>query len=301
MLARTDEFSPDRIRNALSELELALRHHEQWIEEFNTTLICRLPADIRDTDENAHQHCRFGQWYYGHGTTKLGLHEGFASVEAEHKRMHQFAARLLETTTRGEPISLHDYENFVSALKRMRLEIVTLRQDLEDSIFNLDPLTGAAGRVRMLTYLREQHNLVHRKAQSCAIAMMDLDHFKLVNDKYGHLIGDKVLAGCSHFILSNLRPYDKLFRFGGEEFLICLPNSESDAAVAAIERLRRGLSEISFDGNEHGVFTVTASFGVTFLEPELTVEQSIEKADTALYAAKSAGRNCIRTSDACLN
>jgi diguanylate cyclase len=299
MLARTDDFSPELIRSALSHLELALHHHEQWVEELNATLICRLPPDARDTSDNAHQHCRFGQWYYGLGTKNLGLHEGFVSVEAEHKRMHQIAAQLLETTARGETIPLQDYEKFVSALKRMRLEIVTLRQDLEECIFNIDPLTGAAGRVRMLTYLREQHNLVRRKAQSFSIAMMDLDHFKLVNDKYGHLVGDQVLAGCSHFILSNLRPYDKLFRFGGEEFLICLPNSETDVAVAAIERLRTGLSELPFEANGHGQFKITASFGVTLLEPQFTVEQSIEKADTALYAAKSAGRNCVMTSNVC--
>jgi len=300
MLARTDNFSPEQIRIALAQLELALHYHEQWIEEVNATLICRLTPDSRDTDENAHQHCRFGQWYYGDGSKNLSLHEGFLAIEGEHKRMHQLAGRLLEATARGETVPLHDYEKFVSALKQMRLEIITLRQDLQDSIFNIDPLTGAAGRVHMLTYLREQHSLVRRKAQSCALAMMDLDHFKLVNDKYGHLVGDQVLAGCSHFVLSNFRPYDKLFRYGGEEFLICLPNSDIDVAVAAIERLRIGLSEFPFEGNGHGQFKITASFGVTLLERELTVEQSIEKADVALYAAKSAGRNCVMTSNACL-
>jgi diguanylate cyclase (GGDEF)-like protein len=293
MLTYTKEYSPETSRKALTELELALHHHEQWLEAFNATMICRLPPDVRDTADDAHRHCRFGQWYYGHGAESLGRNEGFASVEAEHKRLHQLAAILLRAIEQGDTITLNDYEKFIGALKRMRLEIITLRHDLEDTIYNIDPLTGAAGRVRMLSHLREQHGLVRRHAQSCVIAMMDLDHFKHVNDKYGHLIGDRVLAGCAQYILSNLDSHHKLFRYGGEEFLICLPNSENRPAVDILEHLRQGIAALQFDGNGQGPFSVTASFGLAFLKPELTVEQSLEQADEALYVAKSSGRNRV--------
>jgi diguanylate cyclase (GGDEF)-like protein len=153
-------------------------------------------------------------------------------------------------------------------------------------------LTGASSRIGMLTKLREQQALVKRKAQFCCLAMMDLDHFKTVNDTYGHIMGDRVLAGFVGQLKSQLRPYDMLFRFGGEEFLICLPNEDCKIGYAAVDRLRQSLADMHFkDGSSS--FHVTVSFGLTLLDPDVSVETSIERADKALYAAKSAGRNRV--------
>jgi diguanylate cyclase (GGDEF)-like protein len=144
--------------------------------------------------------------------------------------------------------------------------------------------------------LREQRELAIRGIQTCSIAMMDIDRFKLINDSYGHPAGDKVLAAVAGHVMRNMRPYDKLFRYGGEEFVICLPGMGADAAFDAVERLRKGIesSSIAYDGKE---ISVTSSFGIVVLEPESTVEQSVDRADKALLAAKSAGRNCARLWD----
>jgi diguanylate cyclase len=123
--------------------------------------------------------------------------------------MHQYAATLLSASSRQVPVSLQDYERFDSALSRMRLEIVTLKRDIEDGLYNLDPLTGAASRIGMLTKLREEQELVKRKVHSCCVAMMDLDNFKNVNDTHGHAIGDRVLVGFARYVMAHLRPYDK--------------------------------------------------------------------------------------------
>jgi len=158
---------------------------------------------------------------------------------------------------------------------------------------NIDPLSGAANRVGMLTKLREQHELVRRKAMACAIAMMDFDHFKGINDTHGHSAGDQVIAKTSQMILRNMRPYDALYRYGGEEFLIALPNTELAAARDILERLRGAIADMSFIDERGQEFHVTASFGLTMLDPDVPVERSIERADSALYAAKAAGRNRI--------
>jgi diguanylate cyclase (GGDEF)-like protein len=178
-------------------------------------------------------------------------------------------------------------------LKQMRLEVMTTRQELEDTIFNLDPLTGVASRIGMLTKLREQQALVQRKAHSCCVVMMDLDYFKRVNDNHGHPAGDRVLATCARHVMENLRPYDMMFRYGGEEFLICCPNADIRSGYDIVDRLRSDISTISFKADDGSSFHVTASFGLALLDPDVSVEQSIARADKALYAAKSAGRNRV--------
>lgn len=284
-------LSPDEMRAALAELEHALYNHEQWCEGLYTTLICGLAPDSRDLEADAYRKCRFGQWYYGALGGKLHSFPGFVEIAAEHERLHQFAGMLLVASANGKAISLPDYEHFVAALKRLRLEIVTIKHDLEYTLFSLDPLTGSPSRVGMLTKLREQHELVKRNVVSCCLAMMDLDNFKVVNDTYGHAVGDHVLITIARHVMANLRPYDKFFRYGGEEFLISLSDTNIESAKDIVERLRVELAAIIHDANSRGQFHVTVSFGIAVLDPEISLEESIDRADKALYRAKQSGRN----------
>jgi diguanylate cyclase len=288
----------EQMRTALRELEQALYNHEQWGEALYGTLICRLEPDQRDVSGDAHRMCRFGQWHYKSGAVVLERHPGVTEIGLAHERMHEYAAILLSSSKEGVPISIGDYERFVSATKRLRLEIATVQRELEDALYNLDPLTGTPSRIGMLTKLREQHALVVRKVHACTIAMVDLDHFKTVNDTYGHVVGDKVLVGVAQYIMAHLRPYDKVFRYGGEEFLLCLPDTDLQAGHDIIDRLREELGSQTFEADDKGIFHVTVSFGLTLLDPDLAVEQSIDRADKALYVAKARGRNRAITWDA---
>jgi diguanylate cyclase len=286
-------LSQDLMHTVIGELEQALFNHDQWCEGLYSTLICRLPTDQRDMEPDAHQKCRFGQWYFGPGSAKLRQHRGFEEIAVEHQRMHQYAATLLMASKNQVPVSLLDYERFVSALKRMRLEIITLKHDIEDALYNLDPLTGVASRIGMLTKLREELEFVKRKVHSCCVAMMDLDGFKIVNDVHGHAVGDQVLITFARHMASCLRPYDKLFRYGGEEFLLCAVDADLLTGRRIIERIRGELACISHQGSSKGPFYVTVSIGLTLLDPDISVEESIDRADKALYVAKSSGRDRI--------
>jgi diguanylate cyclase (GGDEF)-like protein len=292
------DLTPDQLREALGVLDQALFHHEQWYEELTRTLTCNLIPDERDVDDEAHRKCRFGQWLHGPAAQSLAHHPALAEIESLHQRLHHCARHLLMASAKREPIQLPDYERFANALKQMRLEMLTMKRELEDAIYNLDPLTGAATRIGMLTKLREQQALVKRKAQFCCLAMMDLDHFKNVNDTYGHAMGDRVLGTFARQVKTELRPYDLLFRYGGEEFLICMPSTDLKNGSDAIDRIRRSLAAVPFEGGGASSFHVTVSFGLTSLDPDVSVETSIERADKALYAAKAAGRNRASVWDA---
>ena len=286
-------MSDEQMRTALKELEQAIYNHDQWAEMLHGTLICRLTPDERDMSNDAHRMCRFAQWYYKSGVGGLAQHPGFVALGTEHEHMHEYAASLLRSSVEGVPITIGEYERFVTALKRMRLETATLQRELEDALRNLDPLTGAPGRLGMLTKLREQREMVKRGVHACTVAMLDLDHFKAINDQYGHAVGDKVLSGIAHHITSHLRPYDKLFRYGGEEFLLCLPDADMEKGHDILERLRTEIGGLPFDADGKEAFHVTVSCGFALLEPELPVEQVIDRADRALYAAKAAGRDRV--------
>jgi len=274
----------------ISNVDQAIYNHDRWYDALIATLMCRLPYDEHDVHEESFRRCRFGQWLYGEGQRLLNDHASFAAIESEHRRMHQLAMRLLLTAAEGAPMGVQDYELFHSAVKSLRLEASTLKRELEDLLSHIDPLTGVYGRTLLLTVLRELHGLVKRKVMPCSVVMMDLDHFKSVNDTYGHQAGDRVLIACAQYVMQHLRPYDRIFRYGGEEFVLTLQNASSEVALITVNNLREGLAKMPIHHNDMLV-SVTASFGIAQLDPGYSVEQSLEHADQALYTAKSGGRN----------
>ena len=287
------EVTRDELQAIIAQLKESLNNHQQWYGTLIRTLVCKLPGDKHDLSDAAHTECRFGQWYYGTAPEKLRKHPGFIALGEEHQRMHHMAKLLLLAAGAGNPITPLDFDNFANALERLRLEIFALERELENSLFNHDSLTGAITRFGILPTLREQQELVKRHAQLCYIAMMDLDNFKAVNDLHGHSAGDKVLAESVRYLIKHLRPYDKVFRYGGEEFLLCMPYTELKAGFDRVKELNEGIAALEIDIGETEPVRIEASFGLALLDPELPVEKSIDRADKALYAAKAAGRNQV--------
>jgi diguanylate cyclase (GGDEF)-like protein len=287
------DLALDEIRMIAHQLEQAIYNHEQWSKRLIKTLICHTLPDDHDIAIDAHKRCQFGQWYFNHASPMLLKQPGFVALGNEHQRMHEQAAQLLRNTVTGAAISRHDYDDFENVLDRMRLQVHTLLRECTEAMYNRDPLTETSSRLGLLTSLRENHELAKRGIQVCSIAMMDLDYFKAINDQFGHSAGDKVLCASAAYLMKNSRSYDKVFRYGGEEFVICMPGLSHEQALGLVERLRQGIAEnaVVHDGQQ---IRATASFGIAALDPRIPVEDCLEHADKALYAAKAAGRNCSR-------
>ncbi|MGH8891116.1 MAG: diguanylate cyclase [Acidothermaceae bacterium] len=132
-----------------------------------------------------------------------------------------------------------------------------------------------------------------------AVLLVDIDHFKAVNDRYGHLVGDDVLRSVANGLTHGLRPGDFVGRFGGEEFVVLLPGSDLEQARHAAERIRAHVAELSVEAsNRREPVHVTISIGAAaFRESGHSVHELLDAADTALYAAKHAGRNCVRVAE----
>jgi diguanylate cyclase (GGDEF)-like protein len=280
------------LRETLEQLEHARQDHAEWQEKLIGTLLCRLPSDPDNLREDAHRRCRVGRWYHGQVPAELRQQPAFAAIGADHQRLHGIAARILRDTGRGAPVAPDDYDELVTRSKRLRLELASLRHEIQAALRNSDTLTGAYSRSELLPELQEWRELVRRGVQQCCIVFMDLDRFKAINDRFGHGIGDQVLAGAARCVAGQLRPYDKVFRYGGDEFLISLPAADLAAGQAVTERIRKALASTPLaDAIGGRTISTTASFGLAMLDPEASVQESIERADTALLLAKSAGRN----------
>ncbi|HIE64770.1 MAG TPA: sensor domain-containing diguanylate cyclase [Nitrospiria bacterium] len=157
-----------------------------------------------------------------------------------------------------------------------------------------DSLTGLYNRRYLDRALRTEMDRTSRLQHPLSLIMLDIDHFKTINDKFGHMIGDQVLNGLSRLFESIIRPYDTFARFGGEEFLIVMPETDDGIATALAERLRKSVATTEFSSK--GV-SMTCSFGVSTSlwdeEPLLDLETFVERADKALYQAKKSGRNQV--------
>jgi diguanylate cyclase (GGDEF)-like protein len=155
-----------------------------------------------------------------------------------------------------------------------------------------DDLTGLLNRRRMSEVVQAERERCVRSRRPLVLALLDLDFFKLVNDRYGHAAGDAVLCAFAGRVLDNLRSTDVLARWGGEEFLLLLPETSLDGALVLLERVRREVAELCVE-TANGEIRLTVSIGVAAGRVQETMEQVLEHADEALYQAKAQGRDRV--------
>jgi two-component system cell cycle response regulator len=158
-----------------------------------------------------------------------------------------------------------------------------------------DPLTSLWNRGVIMDLLGRELSRSHRERSSTAIILCDLDHFKSVNDTYGHVVGDEVLRESARRLLASVRSYDFVGRYGGEEFLVVLNNCDPHSALGRGEEIRKAIAKSPVATN-CGPVPVTTSIGLLIsaewgMRP---AEELLQEVDTALYAAKAAGRNCVK-------
>jgi diguanylate cyclase (GGDEF)-like protein len=161
-----------------------------------------------------------------------------------------------------------------------------------EELAELDELTGSFNRRYIMRMLDDEIARAHRSQAPCSIALIDLDWFKRVNDAYGHPTGDEVLRTFAITVFANIRNTDRFGRYGGEEFLLVLPDTANDVAARTLDRLRAIIAELDWSAFSPGM-RVTISAGVATLKPVEAADTFLARPDKALYAAKARGRNRI--------
>lgn len=182
-------------------------------------------------------------------------------------------------------------------LSTMRHKLRQHRMELERALEQIrqlairDELTGLHNRRHVAELLHKEAHRRVRSGRPLTLALLDLDHFKRINDTYGHAQGDVVLRSFAACASAALRDTDTLGRWGGEEFIVMLPETDADTALAVLDRVRRRLEDVSFEAIAPAL-RVTFSAGVAAARPGECMEEVVARADAAMYAAKQAGRNC---------
>jgi len=196
------------------------------------------------------------------------------------------------------------YQQFVDGAKqlvlnrRISLQLEMRNNELDELNRQLsitathDSLTGLYNRLFIVDQLEQQLDLFERHGNPCSIVMIDIDWFKLINDQFGHVLGDEVLVAFSRRIESQIRLGDTFGRHGGEEFLLVLPMTELPAALSLTQRIRDYLASTPLLEFPRSL-TITASFGIAQLKANDSIDTWLIRADQALYRAKENGRNCV--------
>lgn len=278
--------------SALNDIDQAMSFHMQWLQTMHRTLICRQAPRPEMLAEDSHLHCQFGQWY-AQANLLLKDQPGFGEVGDRHREMHARGRDLLRKQLDDKTIDLDEYDAFMRANLSFRSEAQRYQNGLINLVCVVDHLTGAWNRYAMTSKIAEESERAQRTGQPCTLCILDLDHFKRVNDEHGHLAGDLALQGVARFLAGCMRKYDHLFRFGGEEFLICLPNTSLAQAESLLDRMRSELALQPIDIGQDRSIRITASFGVTELVTSEHHDFSIDRADHALLCAKANGRDCV--------
>jgi len=161
-----------------------------------------------------------------------------------------------------------------------------------EELAELDDLTGSFNRRCIMRFLDDEVARAHRANVPCSIALIDLDWFKRINDTYGHPTGDEVLRTFAITVFANIRGVDRFGRYGGEEFLLVLPDTPHETATRALDRLRTIIAGLEWTAFSPGM-RVTVSAGIATLDPNESSDSFLARADSALYKAKAQGRNRI--------
>jgi diguanylate cyclase (GGDEF)-like protein/PAS domain S-box-containing protein len=222
--------------------------------------------------------------------------KGISSLPYEFRMMRK-DGRLIWVMERVAPIRYKGKRavlaSFMDITERKKAEdaLVEARNALEHLAMH-DPLTGILNRRAILDILLRELPRAKRQGTGLAIGICDIDHFKSINDTYGHPVGDEVLCGLVRIMQSNLRQYDLLGRLGGEEFLVITPGIQEDDVVPLYQRLLSGVAETTLPTKSESL-SITISIGVKIWRGEENPDEVLKAADDALYDAKKSGRNRV--------
>lgn len=180
----------------------------------------------------------------------------------------------------------------LSGLTVLYVHLITQAEERLHELATTDTLTGLMNRRSILTALEHEQALRERKPHPCAILLVDIDHFKRINDSYGHNMGDWALQAVADVLKAGIRDMDFVARWGGEEFLIILPFADTQTALPVAERLRTGIADLRIPTKDQEI-SLTATLGLTELQANEPADAAIQRADAALYKGKHDGRNQI--------
>lgn len=284
-------FDP-RTTNVVAELDAAIEAHLGWTRR---VLRCAVLGTSPGDDvlaADAHRRCRFGRWFTQYRETLAEVDAPAVTRSlAQHEQMHDAVRALctdLMAQRRGQAADLERFEATQSALVA---ELAHLKTGLLARSARHDPLTGLPLRYGLEEECTRFQALTQRIGQAMVLVMVDVDHFKVVNDTHGHAVGDEALRHLAAILRAQARAEEPVFRFGGEEFLVVLHTADAAAAGVAADRLLQAVRERPLQASSGALLPLRVSAGLAIVGADEPLARALARADTGLYAAKRGGRD----------
>lgn len=276
----------------VDELDTAIEAHLGWTRRVLRCAVLRTSPGEDVLAVDADCRCQFGRWFDSHREAFEQLDAvATARVFRQHKCMHDAVRTLCGDLLAGRPCNAGDLDVFEATQTSLVADLARLKTQFLDHSARHDPLTGLLLRYGLEEEFARYRALAQRSEQSLFLILVDVDHFKQVNDEHGHAVGDRALRHVATLLRAEARTGEPLFRVGGEEFLVMLHARDETAAAQAADRLLQALRDSPLHLPGGAALSLRVSAGLAVVGPEETMAAALQRADLAMYAAKQAGRD----------
>ncbi|WP_051520480.1 GGDEF domain-containing protein [Aquamicrobium defluvii] len=283
--AQTDEAF--RLFSLGQDINLERETQRAALMEWSQSVLFSLLGEKTEEARNMLSASPFGLWVRHRAAV---LFQGSTVLGRIEDLIRQIDQRTIPAISGREPAAVSDLQRQVEELKYLLNELFQTAANIENG---RDPLTRTLNRRFLPSILGREISLAKSSGSPFTLLMVDVDHFKTVNDTYGHSAGDAVLGCVAEYLLGAVRSSDYVFRYGGEEFLIALVETDRTEAQIIAERIRQGIAAQRPRVSETRTVEITASVGVASFEGHPDYQYMINAADKALYRAKQEGRNRV--------
>lgn len=277
---------------SITELNLAINDHYDWAGKFLRLSLLGGEVDGDILDPNSAQHCRFSRWLSLRMNGEALDKEMVITIDKNHTHMHNVARELMQSI-----VHQHVTDSLLMKYQKAQQEFIHNLDKYKEHLFSWRNLHDALTGLPLRHLLYREFPLVRAQCQRMNhhlyLLIIDIDHFKSINDTWGHNAGDDVLRNVALALKEATRKAERIYRFGGEEFIILLDAKNDRDAQTAAQRIQQYLQQHSFLVGDDKI-TVTATGGLAKVLETDTLHQTIGRADKAMYYGKNTGRNrCI--------
>ncbi|MCZ4312171.1 diguanylate cyclase [Comamonadaceae bacterium G21597-S1] len=279
----------------VERLDQAAQSHMAWTRRVLRCALLRTSPGDDVLADDAHDRCDFGLWFR-RNRERFDIIDAHTTLhlEAHHQRMHvavRSICRGVLAGAAGDPSMLEEFERTQTAVVA---DLAHLKTEFLSHSARIDALTGLPLRYGLEEDFLRYCASAQRHGERVVAMLLDVDHFKRVNDTHGHAVGDLALRHVADVLRSRCRSGELLFRFGGEEFLALQQVPDAGAAGHAAQRLLQGLRDAAMPLPDSGTLGLTMSAGLAESGRDESMASVVDRADKALYQAKAAGRDCWR-------
>lgn len=276
----------------IAELDAAVEAHMNWTRRILRCAVLRSTPGGDVLDPMAHTLCRFGAWFTANRVEFESLDASAARrVEIVHQSMHDAIRSLCAQVLAGQPGLNDDLDAFEASQAELINLLANFKTLILSNAVRQDPLTGLPLRYNIESDFALYQKEARRNRSLLYVVMIDVDHFKPINDTYGHQVGDLVLRHVANTLKQGLRGDEPLYRFGGEEFLWLLKCKSAEEARKSTRRILASVGTTPVPIDDEETLRLTITMGLALAGEMEDLSSAIKRADMALYEGKQSGRN----------